>query len=92
MSETIETIEVVQFNGKNADEVCDFMGEENYVWDGDKLLIVRLEGNMTVSKNDYIIKGLSGEFYSRSKDFFDETLGTESDEYDGNLMPNSLKD
>lgn len=37
------------------------------------LLIGTLEGNMTVRKGDYIIKGVKGEFYPCREDIFLET-------------------
>ena len=36
-------------------------------------IIHTLEGNMTASKNDYIIKGVHGEFYPCKPDIFLET-------------------
>ncbi|NIG84006.1 hypothetical protein [Lacticaseibacillus casei] len=35
--------------------------------------IKTLEGNMTISENDYIIKGVHGEFYPCKPDIFEET-------------------
>lgn len=77
-------IEALQWNGKNFDELCNFMQE----FHGHKLayedaeeqsiktgcyLINTLEGIMTVSKNDWIIKGVNGEFYPCKPDIFDKT-------------------
>lgn len=41
-------------------------------WTGnpDKLTIPTLEGEMTASKGDYIIKGVAGEFYPCKPDIF----------------------
>jgi len=39
----------------------------------DKAGIVTLEGIMTVSDGDYIIKGVNGEFYPCKPDIFDKT-------------------
>lgn len=36
-------------------------------------LIPTLEGDMTASKGDYIIKGISGEFYPCKQDIFEAT-------------------
>ena len=38
-----------------------------------RLLIYTLEGTMEVSKNDYIIKGIKGEFYPCKPDIFEES-------------------
>ena len=35
--------------------------------------IKTLEGEMTISENDYIIKGVHGEFYPCKPDIFEET-------------------
>ena len=35
--------------------------------------IETLEGVMTISENDYIIKGIEGEFYPCKKEIFDKT-------------------
>lgn len=60
-------------------ELSDFMygkGKEvrvNY-WDKDnpKLIIDTLEGQMQASVGDYVIKGISGEFYPCKPDIFEE--------------------
>lgn len=39
----------------------------------DPLLIKTLEGDLTVSPNDYIIQGVSGELYPCKPDIFDKT-------------------
>lgn len=77
-------IEAVQWNGKNFDECMNFMGEtcgnkiayeyyeEQCVGSGE-IMIQTLEGNMMASKNDYIIKGVNGEFYPCKPDIFIKT-------------------
>jgi hypothetical protein len=77
-------IEAVQWNGKNFDEVMNFMeqyhgnklnyenAEEGAIKSGN-LYIRTLEGVMTASKGDYIIKGVKGEFYPCKPDIFEET-------------------
>ena len=42
------------------------MGSESF-------LIPTLEGDMKCSKNDYVIKGISGEFYPCKPDIFEKT-------------------
>lgn len=77
-------IEAVQWNGKNFDEISDFTGD----WHGHKLAhedaeqaalklgiihIDTLEGMMSASKGDWIIKGVHGEFYPCKPDIFEKT-------------------
>ena len=35
--------------------------------------IITLEGNMTVTENDFIIQGINGEFYPCKPDIFEKT-------------------
>lgn len=56
------TIEAIQWNGGNLSEIRDFM-RRTVVANGLVLIIPTLEGNMHASLNDYIIKGVNGEFY-----------------------------
>ncbi len=44
--------------------------------------IATLEGIMTASVGDYIIKGVKGEFYPCKPDIFFETYSSETDEYE----------
>lgn len=66
------TIEAIQWNGENLLEIQRFMGStvENH-WS--VLIIPTLEGNMYASLNDYIIKGVNGEFYPCKPDIFAKT-------------------
>lgn len=77
-------IEALQWNGKNFDDVMNFMqyfhghklayedAEEDAIKSGE-LQIRTLEGVMTASKCDYIIKGVNGEFYPCKPDIFEKT-------------------
>lgn len=76
-------IEAIQYN-HNLQEIKDFVGEDNLSFyegtvgfDGcielNVLFIKTLEGNMKVSKGDYIIKGVNGEFYPCKPDIFEKT-------------------
>ena len=56
------TIEAIQWNGGNLSEIRDFM-RSTVVNHGSVLIIPTLEGNKHASLNDYIIKGVNGEFY-----------------------------
>lgn len=78
-------IEALQFNGFNPFEVKDFVGincEVNYsstAYDIGvcgmiaEIVIHTLEGDMKVSKGDWIIKGVKGEFYPCKPDVFEQT-------------------
>lgn len=58
-------------------ELSDFMDNQkvriNYFEPEPKLLIETLEGTMSASEGDYIIKGISGEFYPCKPDIFHKT-------------------
>ena len=56
------TIEAIQWNGENLSEIRDFM-RSTVETHGLVLIIPTLEGDMYASLNDYIIKGINGEFY-----------------------------
>lgn len=77
-------IEAVQWNGKNLKEVIDFTGlhpsAEKWTWEEYEkvvaesgLKIFTLEGAMSASVNDWIIKGVKGEFYPCKPDIFQAT-------------------
>ncbi len=69
------TIEAIQWTGKNLLEIDGFVGAtEHYLHpNGYTLVIVTLEGDMDASVNDYIIKGVNGEFYPCKPDIFAKT-------------------
>lgn len=75
------TIEAVQFDGLNPTEIKDFVGEncEVEIYDNEvtppiaRIIIHTLEGDMEVSKGDYVIKGVKGEFYPCKPDIFKQT-------------------
>lgn len=52
-------------------KACEFMGVKDNR--KDYLEITTLEGIMKVSKGDYIIKGIKGEFYPCKPDIFHHT-------------------
>lgn len=71
-------IEAVQFDGKNCFEILKFMDRASNIWDGDLLpcdipVIHTLEGDLTASVGDWIIKGIKGEFYPCKPDIFEAT-------------------
>ena len=80
-------IEAIQWNGNNQQEIMDFVGkqlrfsrvpaamEHNFDCPDSayNFMIPTLEGNMMAVKNDYIIKGINGEFYPCKPDIFAKT-------------------
>ena len=79
-------IEAIQWTGLNLEEVIAFTGNsiaiENLVNVADERIVEKfpvdihiktLEGVMHVSKYDYIIKGVNGEFYPCKPDIFEKT-------------------
>lgn len=79
-------VEAVQFNGRNVGEIEVFIGKKlkSRVFSGAayqagvaaplfEIDIETLEGTMTATPNDYIIKGVKGEFYPCKPDIFQAT-------------------
>ena len=78
-------IEAIQWDGLNLEEVKHFAGKSvqynivDTAWRVGKaapvvnMKINTLEGEMQVSKGDYIIKGVQGEFYPCKPDIFEAT-------------------
>lgn len=75
-------IEAIQFvdNMKNLVDIHKFVGEDNSTVredfsdrDNPVLKIETLEGTMTASVGDWIIKGVNGEFYPCKPDIFEKT-------------------
>ena len=68
-------IEAIQWTGKNAAEILVFMSapqlEDDFLTS--EIKIETLEGTMTASKNDWIIRGFKGEIYPVKPDIFDMT-------------------
>lgn len=65
-------IDAIQYTGKNVNEIVLFTGKHNIDY-GDHLRIKTLEGTMTANIGDYIIKGVSGEFYPCKPYIFEQT-------------------
>lgn len=76
-------VEAIQYNGLNITEVEDFVGAKlPSVWlsvEDTQLVIPTLEGDMKVSKGDYVIKGIKGEFYPCKPDVFEKTYDVVED-------------
>lgn len=51
-------------------EIYPYRGSDYEGW---RIIIKTLEGDMTVGFNDYIIKGVNGEFYPCKPDIFEKT-------------------
>lgn len=72
-------VEAVQWTGGNPYEIVDFAGDsvrhytEDFFDVAVTLDIETLEGVMTASPGDYIIKGVNGEFYPCKPDIFEKT-------------------
>jgi hypothetical protein len=64
-------IEAVQFTG-NFDEIETFVGGDAEFRNGE-LVIATLEGPLRASPNDWIIRGVQGEFYPCKPDIFEAT-------------------
>ncbi len=64
------TIEAVQWTGNNYADIFQFIGANDHSYTRGELVIHTLEGDMKASINDYIIKGLRGEFYPCKPDVF----------------------
>lgn len=65
-------VETVKWNGMNYDELFSFCGDK-IAFEFSHPYIKTLEGIMNVSKGDYIIKGVEGEFYPCKPDIFHKT-------------------
>jgi hypothetical protein len=66
-------IEAVQWSGNNQSEILEFCKDFARIDIGNKLEIITLQGIMNASVNDYIIKGVNGEFYPFKPDIFLKT-------------------
>lgn len=71
-------IEAKKYDGYNYPEIQDWITGQANMWPqwihnyGD-FQIDTLEGKMTASVGDYIIKGIKGEFYACKPDVFEQT-------------------
>lgn len=67
-------IEAVQWTGRNIDEIERFTGNKaRYNLVLNTFEIETLEGIMIANVDDYIIKGVKGEFYPCKPDIFEQT-------------------
>lgn len=67
-------IDAMLFDGSNHDELENWsLGQVERVKPSWVMHIDTLEGIMTVSKGDWVIKGVKGEFYPCNPDIFEAT-------------------
>lgn len=69
-------IEAVMFTGDNHEELAAFMGVNDIeikLTSPPQIVIKTLEGDMTASQYDFIIKGVKKEFYPCKPDIFEQT-------------------
>ncbi len=70
-------IEAIQFTGENIEEIEDWATNDGVRWVGsvdmEWIEIDTLEGTMVADVDDWIIKGVAGEFYPCKPDIFEAT-------------------
>lgn len=69
-------IDAIQWDGFNKEELSRYMGEEVRTVtreEGKCIRIATLEGEMIASPQDWVIKGVKGEFYPCKPDIFEST-------------------
>ena len=67
-------IEAVRYDGENEREIGRFVGLDASIMGRERALVIHtLEGNMTVSPGDYVIRGVRGEHYPCKPEIFHET-------------------
>jgi len=66
-------IEAVQWSGSNWHQVLEFAGRDNIYTTGSDVFVRTLEGDLKASPEDWIIKGIQGEFYPCKPDIFEAT-------------------
>lgn len=70
-------IEAVQYDG-NPQDIAEFTKGAAVVGNKGHLHIETLEGTMTISPLDWIIKGVAGEFYPCKPKIFEQTYEAEN--------------
>jgi hypothetical protein len=72
----IEAHQLPEAGGDFSDELLDFLysiPEDVWYFLGNKIAIKTLEGEMTASPGDWIIRGVQGELYPCKPDIFEAT-------------------
>ena len=77
-------VQAVEYDGANKEEIEGFVGKKldtvyTELKEPLELKIPTLEGGMKVSKGDYVIKGIKGEFYPCKPDIFKSTYNVIED-------------
>ena len=70
-------IEAIQWTGDNVEEIGEFLAGVHWATAGRNAVIPTREGDMAASPNDWIIKGIAGEFYPCKPDIFEATYEPE---------------
>ena len=70
-------IEAIQWTGDNVEEIGEFLAGVHWATAGRNAIIPTREGDMAASPNDWIIKGVAGEFYPCKPDIFAATYEPE---------------
>jgi hypothetical protein len=65
-------VDAIQWDG-NIDEIWQAFGTAEVSKEDDRLFISTLEGEITASVGDWIIRGVAGELYPCKPDIFDKT-------------------
>ena len=63
-------IEAIQWTGYNLEDVLDFTKSKSNIKMHNQLVVQTLEGDMIANVEDFIIKGIKGEFYPCKPDIF----------------------
>ena len=66
-------IEAIQWAGDNIEEIKQFTKSSITYTGGDFFYVPTLEGVMKASLNDYIVKGIDGEYYPCKPNIFELT-------------------
>lgn len=66
-------IEAIQYIGDNRKEITSFTNNEAFEVINHEMIICTLEGDLEVSVNDWVIRGIAGEFYPCKPDIFKAT-------------------
>ena len=72
-------VEAIQFVLGNEKEIIEFIGKENFSFGAgldntvSEMSIPTLKGRMRANLNDWIIRGVKGEYYPIKDDIFKET-------------------
>lgn len=67
------TIQALQWTGSNQREVLEFCKGHAKVSSSGGIVVDTLEGTLTASEGDFIIRGVDGEFYPCKPDIFKKT-------------------